>query len=164
MDPYEAYIQGDDSALAQWLESADPLQATSLRGRELQAVRALVERDPLTGAYNRHGIQRLWSESNYTWVGIIDLDNFKSLNDKQGHARGDEALRRVALELHGLGLGPVGRWGGDEFVVLVKSGAQPARFSLSLPYSAGWTHCHDEGDLALLIERADRELYKEKDA
>jgi len=54
-------------------------------------------------------------------VLLIDLDDFKSVNDRFGHAAGDRALREVAMSLVGA-LRPtdvVGRWGGDEFIAIV---------------------------------------------
>lgn len=86
-------------------------------------------RDPLTDLLNRRGVedeaQRLLgipsTDGLATVVMVIDLDRFKRLNDANGHAGGDLALRAVAQRLadvvpaHGL----VGRLGGDEFAVVL---------------------------------------------
>ncbi|MEP9402445.1 GGDEF domain-containing protein [Sphingomonas sp. VNH70] len=87
--------------------------------RGQQHLARLVERDALTGAYNRTAFDRLRKR----WRGegavlVIDLDLFKQLNDRCGHAAGDAALgiaTRVAQEVLAAG-GSVFRWGGDEFV------------------------------------------------
>ncbi|MCE1195436.1 GGDEF domain-containing protein [bacterium] len=90
-------------------------------------------RDPLTGLYNRAGFDRdaeamlaaAGAEtSEYTLI-VMDLDDFKLVNDEFGHPEGDEALREFAAILaETLGHGPLAaRYGGDEFVVLARGGA-----------------------------------------
>lgn len=87
--------------------------------RGQQQLARLVERDALTGAYNRTAFDRMRSH----WRGqgtvlVIDLDLFKQLNDRCGHAVGDAALKiatQVAQNVLAAG-GSVFRWGGDEFV------------------------------------------------
>ncbi|MEA2125467.1 MAG: hypothetical protein QOI80_2249 [Solirubrobacteraceae bacterium] len=85
--------------------------------------------DPLTGALNRRGFEeRLAAElADATRNGrpftlaMLDLDHFKAVNDEDGHAAGDEVLRRTVAELKQL-LRPhdeVGRIGGDEFALLL---------------------------------------------
>jgi len=88
----------------------------------------LAERDELTGLLNRRAIVRkaveLLSrarESRGTLViGLIDLDHFKSINDRFGHAVGDQLLQRLAVALRtALHTREVfGRYGGEEFLVL----------------------------------------------
>jgi diguanylate cyclase (GGDEF)-like protein/PAS domain S-box-containing protein len=85
--------------------------------------------DALTGVANRalteitiHG--RLEELSRYGWpfgVLFVDVDRFKLINDSLGHAVGDVFLRAVANTLRGAAraFDLVGRWGGDEFVVLL---------------------------------------------
>ena len=86
-------------------------------------------RDPLTGLYNRRymedALDRYTSlaerSGTATSVIMIDLDNFKSLNDTHGHAKGDAVLRDVAAQLVG-GLRPsdvVCRYGGEELLVIL---------------------------------------------
>ncbi|RMB55780.1 diguanylate cyclase (GGDEF)-like protein [Sphingomonas sp. PP-CE-3A-406] len=86
-----------------------------------------MERDWLTGAFNRAGLDRIVR----TFVGghaprtltvmMLDLDRFKMLNDTFGHAAGDAALRTFAEIAHeALGRqGHLVRWGGDEFVCVL---------------------------------------------
>ncbi|HMO67659.1 MAG TPA: sensor domain-containing diguanylate cyclase [Novosphingobium sp.] len=86
-------------------------------------------RDPLTGLYNRRymedALERYSSlaerSGGATAVLMIDLDNFKALNDAHGHAKGDAVLRDVASQLVGA-LRPsdvVARYGGEELVVIL---------------------------------------------
>jgi diguanylate cyclase (GGDEF)-like protein len=88
-------------------------------------------RDPLTGLYNRRymedALERLVSlaerSGSATSVLMIDLDNFKGLNDQNGHAKGDAVLRDVAAQLVAA-LRPsdvVSRYGGEELVVILPS-------------------------------------------
>lgn len=81
--------------------------------------------DGLTGLFNRRHFMKLLDHytSRELKVSAIfcDIDNFKKLNDTQGHARADEALKQVARimeeELEGIGI--TGRYGGEELVALV---------------------------------------------
>ena len=86
-------------------------------------------RDPLTGLYNRRymedALERYISlaerTGSATSVLMIDLDNFKQLNDRHGHAKGDAVLRDVAAQLVAA-LRPsdvVARYGGEELVVIM---------------------------------------------
>jgi len=81
--------------------------------------------DALTGLYNRRYftkcINQCVKKDLIASTIFIDLDNFKRLNDSQGHAKGDEVLRKVATimleETEGIGI--VGRYGGEEIVALI---------------------------------------------
>ncbi len=86
-------------------------------------------RDPLTGLYNRRymedALERFVSLGSRTGgstaVIMLDLDNFKKLNDEHGHAKGDAVLRDVAAQIVG-GLRPtdvVCRYGGEEIVAIL---------------------------------------------
>lgn len=86
-------------------------------------------RDPLTGLYNRRymedALERYVSLAERTGtptsVVMLDLDHFKALNDRHGHAKGDAVLRDVAAQLVG-GLRPsdvVCRYGGEELLVIL---------------------------------------------
>ena len=85
-------------------------------------------RDPLTGLYNRRGMRAAVTATLDTLVtapvmaiAVIDLDDFKTLNDTRGHHAGDTALREIAHHLHGIVRHDgdlVARTGGDEFIVI----------------------------------------------
>lgn len=86
-----------------------------------------MERDWLTGAFNRAGLDRIvrtfagCHAPRTLTVMMLDLDRFKTLNDTFGHAAGDAALRTFAEIAHeALGRqGHLVRWGGDEFVCVL---------------------------------------------
>lgn len=108
--------------------------ATIVRRREEELIRTntrledLSQRDPLTHLSNRrHFLERLEVElarvrrGHPLTVLMIDLDRFKDVNDQYGHHRGDRLLQDVALALQ-MGtreVDLVGRYGGDEFAVLL---------------------------------------------
>jgi diguanylate cyclase (GGDEF)-like protein/PAS domain S-box-containing protein len=88
----------------------------------------LFEHDQLTGLLNRHGFYSS-AKSFYAWaqrsglqiaVVMLDFDRFKLINDKHGHAAGDEMLAKYAalLQKHFRSNDVLARFGGDEFVIL----------------------------------------------
>ena len=93
-----------------------------------RAYRRLAERDPLTGVGNYRALRerldyevvRHGRHGRGLTVVLIDLDGFKSVNDRHGHLAGDDVLRRVAAEITEAvrGEDTVVRQGGDEFAVL----------------------------------------------
>ncbi|HWF08119.1 MAG TPA: GGDEF domain-containing protein [Bryobacteraceae bacterium] len=83
-------------------------------------------RDALTGLPNREVIDE-HIDHRMVWktpfsIAILDLNGFKSINDTYGHLAGDALLKKFALELRNLvrATDLVGRWGGDEFVIVVE--------------------------------------------
>lgn len=78
--------------------------------------------DNLTGLYNRHYMMdSLKEQSNYanSWIAIMDIDNFKKINDVYGHNAGDYVLKELAKILTTVGEGcTIARWGGEEFLIL----------------------------------------------
>lgn len=132
-----------------------------LREQQLQEEKANLERsaltDPLTGLFNRRGIERSLSKTLEDPVSrteaalticMIDLDDFKPVNDVYGHDVGDQLLTAVAQRLKSyLRDGDcVGRMGGDEFIAvfrhcpnrdLANDLARRIRHGLSQPFQIG---------------------------
>lgn len=85
--------------------------------------------DKLTGMVNRHylvdQLEKIYAEQdmiNY-WIAILDIDDFKGINDKYGHLCGDFVLKSMAetIKEH-CGEHTVCRWGGEEFVIIGSDG------------------------------------------
>ncbi len=113
--------------LARAMADSMSLALSNIALREKLRTQSL--RDPLTGLYNRRYMEDALDRyvnlaertGNSTAVVMIDLDNFKRLNDEHGHAKGDAVLRDVAAQLVG-GLRPsdvVARYGGEELMVIL---------------------------------------------
>ena len=159
---------------------------------EQQRLTELALRDPLTGLGNRHLLQDHLARSlrndrdprSCCAVILLDLDGFKDVNDRFGHAVGDDVLvlvaRRIEHTLRASEL--VARLGGDEFVVacedvghsdvelmgerLRKVLAAPIKVGehvLTIGASIGWATSDRRADTAeTLIARADAEMYRHK--
>jgi diguanylate cyclase len=159
---------------------------------EMQRLSSEVSTDQLTQIANRRGLlqafeverARLEREPAGLAIGLLDIDNFKRLNDDLGHGAGDEALKSLAARVSGT-LRPtdhVARYGGEEFVVLLP--ATPAieaqeiltRLQRSLTgglfmheqkqvfvtFSAGVTAYRTGERIEDALERADLALYDAK--
>lgn len=93
----------------------------------------LTERDPLTRLLNRAGFEKYLEQKTRQGDGAslavfyIDLDHFKPINDRHGHATGDEVLRQFASRLQQLvrPTDAVARLGGDEFAVVLAGVREP---------------------------------------
>jgi len=174
-------VFSDDSAILQAQEDARRARRDSLT-------------DELTGLPNRRlfdtALQgRLENLARYGWrfgLLIVDIDHFKSVNDRHGHAFGDTVLVTVANTLRGaVRAGDVlARWGGEEFAVLVEysddAGLEEAAERLRVLVARSQTHLAGEsitvyvsvgGTLAApddtaetLFTRADTALYKAKNS
>ncbi len=141
--------------------------------------------DALTDSLNRRayseGVGLEMARATFGTAVLADLDNLKQVNDKFGHAAGDQLLRRCADAVRST-LRPYDRlyrWGGDEFLVIVASArvsevldrlrqaidrAEPvdAGEPVRLQVSLGAADFSDSEELEQAIERADRAMYQEK--
>lgn len=106
--------------------------AVSIR-REVEKVQLMREAitDPLTGIWNRQGMERTFelmrqdiSDAIYVLV-ILDLDNFKAVNDTYGHQQGDQYLRELGRILAAVPKAKPFRFGGDEFCLLFRGKTVP---------------------------------------
>jgi len=92
----------------------------------LEAKERLADEDPLTGLKNRRAfmedVQHLWSQERPMAIMFMDLNRFKPLNDKFGHAAGDLILKTIAERLRAHPVANMaGRFGGDEFAILISA-------------------------------------------
>ena len=147
---------------------------------QFEQMRFLADHDPLTNLLNRRSfVQHLDAEvarsRRYTRplaLVIFDLDELKSVNDTQGHAAGDEALKQIADALRAaIRSGDNAfRIGGDEFaVILPEADEQDARAAarriaddLALSASFGVAVCGAECDSGTLLREADDAMYRMK--
>ena len=116
-------------ALAMWLVARRQFQRNRKLARRNDALQIQAEHDPLTGLANRTQLLARVAAAGPHLEGalfLLDIDHFKDVNDRHGHAAGDRVLVEIARRLEGvLREGDlVARWGGEEFLVMVD--AMPA--------------------------------------
>jgi diguanylate cyclase len=180
----------DALALVAVLLAGERAAANRRHRRELAAANRLANTDVLTGLANRRALLTALDDAlRDTPTGpvglvLVDLDDFKSVNDTYGHLAGDHVLRMVALRLresmHPDAL--VARLGGDEFAVLVPGTgrhalpvlAAQAQTALARPVPVTGGHLtigtsvgtasrgHDTRTATDLLQQADTTLYRAK--
>jgi len=162
--------------------------------QELDRVSAQARHDPLTGALNRQGldeavkreVSKVKRQDSPLSVALLDIDNFKKLNDSLGHATGDAALTHLATVTREV-MRPqdtLARYGGEEFVILMPDTALDngveamvrlqreltKRFFLAgtekvlITFSAGVAQLGAEETGPEAIKRADQAMYLAKRA
>ncbi len=157
--------------------------------KTLETIRSLAETDSLTGLPNRRVLYDeiaalITSEKRSGAFLMLDLDNFKNLNDTYGHNFGDEVLKHFTAEVKSLlpeGV-TLGRLGGDEFYIycpqcIEKNAAnvaerivkhfnrlhQVSQKTINLKVSIGIAKYPDDGtDLIEIMKKADMALYEQK--
>lgn len=185
-------------AAAQYDSSRRPIRAVGVildidsAKREAEALRAKAERDSLTKLYNKgaarqkieHYLEQRKPEDTAAMY-IIDVDNFKLVNDKFGHMFGDAVLAKTALQIQNLFRAEdiISRIGGDEFMVFIKHtddtqiinkraqsiidtfGLLLKEYLDEVPLSCsiGISKCPQDGeDFQNLFQKCDLALYKAK--
>jgi diguanylate cyclase (GGDEF)-like protein len=157
---------------------------------QAEVFRRLAMFDPLTGLYNRRfAEQRLRAEIARSErrglsmiVVLLDLNDFKKINDSYGHLVGDQVLKEFATCLSHATRGSdlAVRWGGDEFMLLLLDcevqqlsvvmgrldgfSVEASGKALPVSFSVGWKAYQPGDTLEELIEKADRDLYSHKAA
>ncbi len=122
-DAIMEFIVGLACFLAAGLRAMDEMwEANRKLEASQQALRNLVDADPLTGLYNRRRFRRFMegmSGSSGVLV-FMDMDRFKTINDNWGHAAGDASLQRMAESMRSVFRSEDGlfRMGGDEFLAV----------------------------------------------
>ncbi|MDD2883501.1 MAG: GGDEF domain-containing protein [Dechloromonas sp.] len=160
--------------------------------KELEATSNLVRHDQLTGVLNRRGLEDMFNKEmarsqrhdTVLCVALLDIDNFKKLNDAHGHDVGDQALIHLAQVCRET-LRPqdtVARYGGEEFIILLPETPLDdaaavltrlqreltKRFFLGgnekilITFSAGVTQMTEDDTQATVIKRSDEAMYNAK--
>jgi len=185
---------GEDELQAAERKVAEAERNIESMKSELEQVKALLQQDPLTGVLNRRGMEdafrqessRCDRQGTRMGVALIDLDDFKQVNDSRGHATGDRALVHLAHLMRAT-LRPtdrIARFGGEEFLVLLpdtgldetaavmerlqrelcncplREGAE----AIAIAFSCGVAQRAAREPLEPLMARADRALYAAKHA
>ncbi|WP_245453112.1 GGDEF domain-containing protein [Meiothermus taiwanensis] len=157
----------------------------ALANRQVEEMHALARTDPLTRLPNRLALSELLEGAAQHMHGLylvlLDIDRFKQINDRFGHAAGDEVLKEVArrLRVSMRKEDVLGRWGGEEFMILMRGEGQqdvlaaverlredisfwPFKLvgSVSASFGVAEGHIGDSGHA--LVERADKALYEAK--
>lgn len=158
---------------------------------EEQRQQALI--DSLTGLANRSGLQQRMSEEFERWqryggrllLVVVDVDHFKSINDRFGHLAGDKVLRLIAQQVSRRlrKTDFIGRFGGEEFVILMpgvspeqgivaleelRSGIEGTPFHFKsepvpVTISLGFTEFIRDDSLDSAFDRADKAMYQAKE-
>lgn len=158
---------------------------------KLEEAEKIASRDALTGVSSRVYVEgqiekRIEAHATFC-VAIVDIDSFKKVNDAHGHLTGDELLKQFAGELRSAcrSTDIIGRWGGDEFILLFDSGleeseAQTERLrkwacgNYSVPDKTGTLKLRVDASIGLaahaageqmsdLVSRADGAMYEQKE-
>ncbi|MFZ5967339.1 MAG: diguanylate cyclase [Bacillota bacterium] len=151
----------------------------------MDSLSRIAYKDLMSGLYNRnmweHMLKNRWEESSYRFnaLVIIDIDNLKEVNDRNGHAVGDRMIRIVADSIEeSIRVKDIAfRYGGDEFVILlhdvkdddihkfmdrIRRKIRKNSKGDEIHVSIGAAAFDDLSDLQTAFKEADRRLYEEK--
>jgi diguanylate cyclase (GGDEF)-like protein len=191
----EVFAAGADDYLVKPIIGAELVTRIRTRLERFRLHQALADNDGLTGVSNRRRSREVLGRllrmaerfEQPLCLVELDLDHFKSVNDRYGHAAGDAVLRRLGelLTLTFRGEDVVARWGGEEFIVgMYGMAAEDARQRMAqllegfrdeeftadgqafrLSFSAGVAqYPRDGSDVDSLYRSADEALYRAKSA
>ena len=162
--------------------------------KKLAEMSEQVHKDQLTGSLNRRGLDELFEReaaradrrNMQLCLGMLDLDNFKKLNDTFGHTTGDDALIHLVSVIKKTlrSMDVVARYGGEEFVIimpetslkdaadtmirvqreLTKHFFMAGNDRILITFSAGVAERHPQEQQESLIKRADKAMYEAKNA
>lgn len=185
-------MRSRDDLLSQQRVATDTQQRMEKLQEELQQLSEVVRIDQLTGVLNRRGMDEAFSTEIARYrrsgellsIALLDIDNFKMLNDQHGHAAGDSALKHLAGVIK-RAVRPtdiVTRMGGEEFVVILpNTNLDEAVVTMSrlqraltkeyflgnnqkllITFSAGVALFKTEDDVNSILARADQAMYLAK--
>lgn len=156
---------------------------------KVELMRQVAATDPLTGLLNRRAMADHLAASHALVqrgaqpmsVILLDADHFKQINDRAGHAAGDQVLIKLSALLRGQlrGSDRIARWGGEEFLVMAPATGLHAAHELAerirraiaaaewghglaVTVSLGVAECRPQDTVDGLLARADRALYAAK--
>ena len=189
-----AMVRGGDEFMIKPIDDSILVATVLSRARRSRALANALARDSLTGLL-KHGaakeqlsqaLSRAVRAGQPCSIAMIDLDHFKQVNDTHGHATGDKVIRALASLLkNSLRKDDiVGRYGGEEFLVVMNNLTAPAaaakldrlrtQFSalefqgaeapFQVSFSAGVSDSRSVSDVADVLIEADAALYRAKDA
>lgn len=191
---FQALRAGADGFLVKPIEARRLVDEVRLRAERMRTLRSLMVRDSLTGLFNHNTILQFLElavanarrNQNPLCFAMIDVDHFKQVNDTYGHPAGDHVLMALSrtLRLRLRESDPIGRYGGEEFAVVLNDTTREdavelldalrtdfsriqfqsngARFNCT--FSAGVAAFPDCPDPRRLTETADHALYRAKHA
>ncbi|MEC5215858.1 diguanylate cyclase (GGDEF)-like protein [Actimicrobium sp. GrIS 1.19] len=152
----EGLAAGADDVLQDTTGTADLIAAIDSRAERSRALRGLISRDSLTGLYNHAAIKEhlarevslIERHAAPLSLAMIDLDFFKKVNDTYGHPVGDQVIRALARLLQQrLRRGDIiGRYGGEEFVVLLPATTQKHATEVLADIGKAFAQLHHQSD------------------
>ena len=154
-----------------------------------QKLEYAAKHDPLTGVYNRRYLidtlkQWMGMDRKHFLVVLLDIDDFKKINDTYGHVYGDEVLEELAriMKEKMEGKGIAARYGGEEFMLLFEEADRTAAMEImdqmkaelreysmrtrqiAITFSAGVEEYRTEARIDVLFHNADQKLYQAKNS
>jgi diguanylate cyclase (GGDEF)-like protein len=191
----DAKIQGGDDFLNKSIPVDYLIKMIRYRAFRYRQTNAIKSSDSLTGLMNHNAIkefinteiERANRQNCFTTIVLLDIDNFKKVNDVHGHQAGDIVIRKLSniLNTRLRRYDGIGRYGGEEFMLVLPNTNELTALKLVnqirvdfarkpinigndvniiVTFSAGVSSFPEHQDLTALIEAADKNLYLAKKA